>query len=377
MLGADRFLLNPSYKRLRLGVLTNHATLTSAKLPLAMALLQSGFRIIRIFSPEHGVASQGEDGKHQSHQVDVLTGLPVISLYGNQLAPALDDIDDLDAIISDLPNIGCRFYTYWWTITHMLESCALSGRKVILLDRPNQSRRTASQSEGPLLREAECSSFLGRWTMPLTFSFTYGQLARWFCYERKIAVDLEVVPTDPDAGVFLPPSPAINHPEVIEIYPCTGLFEGIGISNGRGTTFPFRVLGAPWIDANQWHSDYQKMRIPGLEAVPFLFQPVWGTFKDQPCQGLYFTVSDFVAFKPVETGLLLLRYLFETYKKQISESPYPTVANPTGQLHLDRLFGIPQSFHTITSLPSQELRTLLRVNDWTERVDGFLQNSGS
>jgi len=374
MLGVDRFILSPTFRHLRLGLLTNHATVTSSRIPLAVALLRSGFQVSRIFSPEHGVAAQGEDGKKQSNHFDPLTGIPVVSLYGTQLAPSSNEVIDLDAIVVDLPNIGCRFYTYWWTITYLLEACASTGCKIILLDRPNLSKRFVSQTEGPMLQESSCSSFLGRWTMPLTFSWTYGQLARWFCHERKIGTDLIVVPTDPDDSIFIPPSPAINQPEAVSIYPCTGLFEGIEISNGRGTTFPFRVLGAPWINANQWQEDIRDLNIEGLDAVPFLFQPIWGMYEGQMCQGLFFNISDPLTFKPVEAGLQLLRYLYNKYPEHIRVSPYPTAANPTGQGHLDKLLGIPNSFRTVTTMDKSELRNLLQVDEWTSRVDRFLRD---
>lgn len=347
MLGIDRFLISsPSGKTTRYGLLTNHATLAGSGKPVAVELLQRGIIIQKLFSPEHGVFSQAEDGAAQQNQTDKLTGLPVVSLYGENLTPQEEDLKSIDAVLVDLPNIGCRFYTYWWTITHMMEACARFQKPIIILDRPNW-RGANSVTEGPLLDEVNCSSFLGRWSMPLSFSYTLGQLARWFVRQKSIRLNLEVVPYDEDDFPhFVPPSPAINEIQTTYIYPCTGLFEGVNVSVGRGTTFPFRVIGAPRIDSLKFLDYFNTLKLDGVIAHPYAFKPEWSVYEKQFCSGLYFTVTDVTTFKPVICAIHLMHFLMDEFT-QLTPARYPTAANPSGENHLDRLLGIPDSFASI------------------------------
>jgi uncharacterized protein YbbC (DUF1343 family) len=338
--------------------------------------LRNGFLITKLFSPEHGIASQGMDGKVQPHGVDYLTQLPVVSLYNNSVIPQLQDLNDVEIVLIDLPNIGCRFYTYWWTITHMIEACSLAHKKIILLDRPNMSERKPLSMEGPLLDDKNCSSFLGRWSMPLTYGYTYGQLTQWFVHDHKINVEMEIVPChQPLKTIFVPPSPAINDLQSIWAYPCTGLFEGLNINYGRGTTFPFRVIGAPWINSIQFHKDFRERKFDGVESLPYSYLPVDSTYANQICHGLYFTINDKDMFKPVKTGIWLMNYLSIHYAQFLKPQLYPTAVNPEGKNHLDLLLGVSNSFDTFCTgneISEQEIEMLLNVKGWVRQIDEFL-----
>ncbi len=371
MLGVDHFITAATQKNLHLGLLTNHACLTSSGLPVAFDLLKNDFPIKKIFSPEHGVYSQAEDGAMQSNQIDSLTKLPVVSLYGEKLAPTAEDLIDVDAVLIDLPNIGTRFYTYWWTITHMLEVCGVHHKKVILLDRPNM-RGATSSIEGPILDEQNCSTFLGRWPMPLTFNCTYGALAKWFNHQRKLNVDLHIISsTSSEEKHFIPPSPAINEKQTAFIYPCTGIFEGVNVSVGRGTTFPFRVIGAPWINPTKFLEFFHDYRPEGIKAFMHSFKPMWSDYANQFCYGLYFTVTDPTNFKPVSCALELMRFLMTEYPAHFTSARYPTAANPSGENHLDRLLGVPHSFQQIkTNFNNLNLLTHdQEVQRWQREVE--------
>lgn len=375
MLGIDRFILSTSLpKNLRLGILTNHATLDGSGLPVALSLLRQGIPLKKLFSPEHGVYSQAEDGAAQQNQIDSLTKLPVVSLYGDKLVPSEEDLNDIDVVLVDLPNIGCRFYTYWWTLTHLLEACGRYQNEVIVLDRPNM-RGANSVTEGPILDEATCSTFLGRWSMPLAFSYTLGELARWFNHQRSLNVSLQVIPsTLAEALHFVPPSPAINEKQTALIYPCTGIFEGVNVSVGRGTTFPFRVIGAPWIDALNFLEFFTSLKLAGVQAYPYSFKPMWSVYENQYCSGLYFIVTDVSTFQPVNCALQLLRYLINEYP-QLTQALYPTAANPSGGNHLDRLLGVQNSYqHIKTEFENFKLLTNNhKVNHWQKSVIDFLK----
>ncbi|MBI3220959.1 MAG: DUF1343 domain-containing protein [Bacteroidetes bacterium] len=378
MLGVDRFILSSDViKKSRAALLTNHATLSGSGLPVALELKRSGVNLIKLFSPEHGIHSQDEDGKAKSNQIDPVTGLPVISLYGATMAPHENDLADIEYVLIDLPSIGCRFYTYVWSITYMIEAAGRANKKVILLDRPNLSQRLASQCEGPMLDENTCASFIGRWYMPITFPFSSGELMRWFIYERNIDVEMEVVSHQPTSSThFVPPSPAISDYQTILLYPFSGLLEGINVSHGRGTSYPFRVVGAPWIDAIAFHEEFNRQNFAGIKAVPHFFQPMWSRYEKVFCHGLYFTVTDANHFRPVAFACWVMLYLATNYPQQLQAATYPTAANPTGERHLDLLTGLTNSFSILCnpSITSNDIFKLTDCQDWFEKVSHFLSD---
>lgn len=175
----------PSWKQSRIGLVTNDAALTGQGIASRKAILDNGFNLVRIFSPEHGLSATGADGAPMKDQKDPLTGLPVISLYGEKVAPAADDLCDLDLLLFDIPDAGTRFYTYLWTLTYCLEVCASTKTTLIVLDRPNPLSGILSLAGGPFLDESNCSSFIGRWSIPIRHSCTLGELALYFNQEKK------------------------------------------------------------------------------------------------------------------------------------------------------------------------------------------------
>jgi len=372
MNGIDHYLLQPP-ARGRFGLLTNHATLTKTGEPIALALLRHGVHVTKIFSPEHGVTAQAEDGSKQDNAIDYYTRLPVISLYGDHFKPTQEQLHDIDVLLIDVPNIGCRFYTYWWTVTHVLEAAAQHHKEVIVLDRANYSQRHRLTAEGPMLHEQHCASFLGRWSMPVTFGFTLGELAKWFIAQRKLSLSWHCVNATASAPFQLPPSPAIADAQTVELYPGTCLFEGVNVSVGRGTSFPFRVVGAPWINAVALQQAFHEWHMEGVTAVPYSFKPMWSVYAQEFCHGLYFTVVNPNIFRPVAFGCALLHSVATLYPDHLQMAAYPTQANLTGQRHLDLLLGIPDAFSYFTSQPKfNTLRQLLRAEAWATAVHDFL-----
>jgi uncharacterized protein YbbC (DUF1343 family) len=375
--GIDNFIRTYKKNGTRFGILTNHASLSCHGIPGSLELLKNGFQLKKIFSPEHGVYSQAEDGQEQHHGTDRLTNLPVVSLYGSKLWPDARDLDDIDVVLIDLPNIGCRFYTYLWSITFMLEACSQHLKKVLILDRPNLRSNNVHLAEGPLLNESHCASFLGRWQMPVTNGYSYGQLAKWFLYNRHIDVHMDVVnysATETDQIFSVPPSPAIGNQQTVWLYPFTGLFEGVNVSVGRGTSFPFHVIGAPWIDPDELVRTFRAMDMVGITAYPYSFKPMWSSYAGEFCYGLYFRVDDPASFLPVTTALLLMRHLSSRYE-MLRPATYPTAVNPTGERHLDRLLGMENSYDKICATAPLSIERFARhpsVSEWISKVNSFL-----
>ena len=396
--GIDVLLSHPpAWRTERLALVTNHAATTHRFEPSRTALLQAGFNIIKLFSPEHGLDTTGADGHKMPGTIDPLTGLPVISLYGDRLAPASEDLGGIDRVLFDIPDVGSRFYTYWWTLTHVLEACAAARIPLVLADRPNPLSGDLRLCEGPLLDETHCSSFIGRWEMPIRHSCTLGELATYFNITRNIGCSLEVTPctgwtrSQFYANVspsFVPLSPAIPSFGSALLYPGLCFLEATNISEGRGTATPFRVAGAPWMLAGETARLFNQM-IPSSpttslrasnQGTPVCarfinFTPTQGKYNGQSCQGIMLHVTDTHSFQPVLTGWLLIRIIKQLHPTHFAWAPYPTHVNPTGRRHLDLLAGIPDAerlFDISLSRFLQEIQAHIAPGPWQDNVRPFL-----
>lgn len=357
--GIDSFLSEPHVnKNLRFAIVTNNAAFTADRILSRLALLKDGFNLVKIFSPEHGISVRGEDGVYQDHSLDIKTDLPIISLYGDRLMPTEEDLADVDIVLFDIPDVGCRFYTYLWTMTYMMEACANSNKQLVILDRPNPIGGDLDMAEGPLLDETNCSSFIGRWSIPIRHSCTLGELANYFSQKKVHNLDLKVfalkhwnrtqIAGTPDFE-FYPTSPAIQNISTALIYPGMGLLEGININEGRGTGKPFMQFGAPWINTEELHDQLFDKLIFGIKFKPCSFIPNHSVYKGERCNGLELTITDEKTVQPVSFGIKLISLLFDLYPNHIAERAYVTNANPTGSGHLDKLLGIKNAFALLKS----------------------------
>ncbi|HTI12072.1 MAG TPA: DUF1343 domain-containing protein [Puia sp.] len=386
--GIDILLASPpEWKGARIGLVTNHAAVTHGFLSSRMALLQKGFRLVKLFSPEHGLDTSGADGRLMHDGLDPSTGLPIISLYSHKVAPTPEDLEDIDLVLFDIPDVGARFYTYLWTMTHVMEACAGNKKRFILADRPNPLSGNLDLAEGPLLDEARCHSFIGRWSIPVRHSCTLGELANYFNVTRKIGCSLEVVSCAnwnrsrfyPEFGAsFVPPSPAITNFESALFYPGLCFLEATNLSEGRGTALPFRVVGAPWMQAEKTAKRFNEMVADdagGVVARAIHFTPAEGKYTAQKCPGIILHVRDPFVFRPVRTGWLLLRLIKDLHTGSFEWAVYPTQVNPSGGQHLDLLLGLPRAEQLFESHPATLLADIQKhtaAEGWAERVKPFL-----
>lgn len=378
--GIDNFLQQAdTFKSFRFALVTNNAATTSKGQPGRKALLNAGFNIVKLFSPEHGLTAKGEDGAYQNNIIDTLTNLPVVSLYGEHLMPAENDLAGVDAVLYDIPDAGCRFYTYLWTMSYVMEACSKFNKTLIILDRPNPASGNMDLAEGPMLDEKNCSSFIGRWNIPLRHSCTPGELAKYFAATRIENLSLQIIKvknwertqvTKEVEWFFTPPSPAITDIETVLLYPGMGLLEGINVNEGRGTEIPFKIFGAPWINSLQLHNLFQALQLPGINSQPVSYIPTTGMYSNETCNGLQFTVTDVSAFFPVRTGLHLLHLITSMHLDSCKERLYTTRANPSGKNHLDKLTGVFQSFEKIKR--GQLLLTDAIRSKWQESIRPYL-----
>ena len=382
--GIDQLLKQSiSWKQKRIALLTNHAATTNTGIPTRKALQDQGFQLDLLFSPEHGLDSNAADGKSIPDGFDSLTGLPIISLYGKKLAPNADDLKNIDIVLFDIPDIGARCYTYLWSMTYLMEACARFGKKLILLDRPNPISGNMKLSEGPMLHDS-CASFIGRWAIPLRHSCTLGELANYFNQHLKIGADLEIITCknwnrdnfQPDWGTaFVSTSPAIQDFESMLYYPGLCLLEATNISEGRGTTKAFRIAGSPWMNGKIIANLFNQIGLEDVKAKPISFKPTEGKYKGEICEGIEFMIQDFNYFQSVSNGLLLINLIKSMYSKEFKWAKYPTEVNPTGENHLDKLLGLPNS-ESLFNLPLQQfLATIIKLtntNEWQHEVAAYL-----
>jgi uncharacterized protein YbbC (DUF1343 family) len=375
MTGIDNFLSDPSQnKNSRFAIVTNNAALTSDRILSRLALVKNGFSLVKIFSPEHGISVKGEDGVYQKNSIDIKTNLPIVSLYSDRLMPTEEDLNDVDIVLFDIPDVGCRFYTYLWTMTYIMEACAKYKKQLIILDRPNPIGGNLNLAEGPMLDEVNCFSFIGRWSIPIRHSCTLGELANYFSNKKVKELDLKIIPVknwsrDQFANDFYPTSPAIQNISTALVYPGMGLLEGINVNEGRGTDKPFLQFGAPWIKSVELKNAVAQKNFAGIEIKACSYTPIDSLYKNENCNGLVLAVTDNNTFRPVAFGINFIATLLELYPIQVKERAYVTNANPTGYGHLDKLLGIKSAFNLLKSgdRPNTDIS-----DNWTTEITPFL-----
>ena len=316
--GLERLLddARPLVSGRRAALLVNPTAVT-ARLEHAADLLQSlpGTRIMRLFGPEHGIRGEAQDMISVSSERDPGSGLDVISLYGkdeNSLRPGPGSLDDLDVLIYDIQDIGTRFYTFAATLALCREAAAAAGVQVLVCDRPNPLNGLAI--EGGLPRP-DLRSFVGWLPVPVRHGLTVGELARLYCKKARLDLDLEVLEMegwhrdlffDQTGLPWVMPSPNMPTPDTALVYPGMCLVEGTELSEGRGTTRPFELVGAPFLDAQELARRLRKMDLPGVLFRACSFVPTFHKHAGRSCHGVQLHVTDPRSFKPVLTGVAVL-----------------------------------------------------------------------
>jgi uncharacterized protein YbbC (DUF1343 family) len=304
----------------RIGLLTHPAAVT-ADLVHALAALgrAPGVTLGAVFAPEHGMFGVQADGEHVADAHDPATGAPVFSLHGDHDRPTPAMLDGLDLIVCDLQDIGARYYTYAWTLTHMLEAAGAHGLPVFVLDRPNPIAGLAGDGiDGPIL-DMRLASLVGRAPIPVTHGLTLGELARMFNARwnpTPCALSVEACAGWARAmrwgetGLcFVPPSPAMPHAETAAHYPGACLIEGTPWSEGRGTALPFQIVGAPGLDAERLAEQLNRYGWPGVRFRPHHFRPSARKHAGQACAGVQAHIIDAAAYRPVRAWLGVVAHL--------------------------------------------------------------------
>ena len=301
----------------RLGLVAHPASVDGNALHAAdLMIARSDYRLVRLFGPEHGLRGEAQDMEPVAGTQDRETGLPVVSLYGSEpasLRPRSTDLDGLDAIVYDLQDVGSRYYTFVTTLSYVMEAAEEAGLPVVVLDRPNPIG--GEVVEGPVLDPA-LASFVGRYPLPVRHGMTSGELARYFNEVFGIGCDTRVVEMigwrrrmhfeDTNLPWVLP-SPNMPTPDTARVYPGGCLVEGTNLSEGRGTTRPFELVGAPWLRGPELAATLREERLPGVLFRATSFRPAFHKHAGKTCTGVQVHVVDRERFRPFAAYLLLLR----------------------------------------------------------------------
>lgn len=374
---------NPSWKKERIGFLTNDAAKTNAGKLSRLALQEAGFNVVTLFSPEHGIKANGNDGAKMYDGKDEITGLPIISLYGDKLMPTENDVKDLSILLFDIPDAGTRFYTYLWSMTYWIEAAAKFNKQVIILDRPNPLGGNLSNCEGPMLDE-NLSSFIGRFNIPIKHQCTLGELAMYFNVEKKWNAHLSVINykgLDRNKLFYdwnlawVNPSPALQNIEATVLYPGLCFFEATNVSVGRDTPYSFEWIGAEWFNLPAMAMVWQNILRTDLKIETLkLLITINGLTAEN--KGIRIKVIDPYNYDAVLNGLLILKMVKDIHPQDFKWMPYPTNVNPTGENHLSLLLGVPDA-EKIFDLPLQQwlqqINKLLRVDAWKKNISPYLR----
>ena len=307
----------------RVGLITNHSGITpDGRSSIDLLHRARDVRLTALFAPEHGIRGQAAAGERIATTVDSATGVPVYSLYGETRVPSAEMLKDVDVLLYDIQDVGARVYTFQWTMALSADAAGKLGRPFIVLDRPNPVRGDAV--EGGVL-DSTFRSFVGQFPVALRYGLTPGELLRYLVGTGQVKADIKVVPMSgyrrdmwwEETGLpWRNPSPNIRTPDAALLYTGTVVFEGTNLSEGRGTAFPFQLIGAGWLnDAGAIARELNRRRIPGVvfdsTIVTVEEGQKWG---GQRIPMIAIAVSDRTEVRPYRIGLELLREIYQRHK---------------------------------------------------------------
>jgi uncharacterized protein YbbC (DUF1343 family) len=359
----------------RVGLVCNQASVDQGFRHVADLFHNHGeVKLTTLFGPQHGIRGDVQDNMIESaHTLDKVTGLPIYSLYSETREPTEEMLREVDVIVFDMQDVGCRIYTFIYTLANCMRAAAKLGKKVIACDRPNPISGVAV--EGNVL-EPEYTSFVGQFPLPTRHGMTVCELARMFKGEFGIECDLETIEMqewsreqwmDETGAPWVLPSPNMPTLDAATVFPGTVHFEGTTISEGRGTTRPFELVGAPYIVAEDYAHALNEIDLAGVRFRACGFQPTFQKHVGQTCGGVQLHVTERAVFEPVKVGIAMVKTAHDLYGAEFGwkEPPYEYVydKNP-----FDVIAGTNSLRRGI-----EEGRSLEELTSWQGEVAAFKQ----
>jgi len=377
-LGLERLLEDQALvlKGARVGLICNQASVNH-KLRHAADLFHEhpDISLSALFGPQHGIRGDVQDNMIETeHTIDQVTGLPIHSLYSETREPTEAMLKDLDLLVFDMQDVGCRIYTFAYTMANCMRAARRFGKKVVVCDRPNPIN--GRQVAGNLLEPVQ-ASFVGLFPIPTRHGMTLGELARMFNEQFQINCDLEVIKMDgwersywhdqTDAP-WVMPSPNIPTLDTATVFPGAVHFEGTQLSEGRGTTRPFELIGAPYINPQEYAQTLNEMNLAGVFFRDCIFRPTFQKHAGTSCGGVQIHVVDRDAFEPVVTGLAMVKTAYDLYRPEFrwKEPPYEYVYDRNPFDVIAGTSSIRQGIEKGSTI--QEMQ-----GAWAEALDDFMQ----
>jgi uncharacterized protein YbbC (DUF1343 family) len=308
----------------RVGLVCNQASVLPDLSHVADVFSARGdFSLTTLFGPQHGIRGDVQDNMIETpHTIDIRTGKPIYSLYSETREPTEEMLRDVDVIVFDMQDVGCRIYTFVYTMANCMSAAKKFGKKVVVCDRPNPIGGVAVEGN---ITEHEFKSFVGQFEIPTRHGMTTGELARLFNDHFGIGCELEIVPMEgwrremwfEETGLsWVLPSPNIPTVDTCVVFPATVHIEGTEMSEGRGTTKPFELNGAPYIDPWVWVEELGKFNFEGVRFRQCYFQPTFQKHAKVTCGGVQIHVTDRNAFTPVIVGIAMVKTAYDLYTEK-------------------------------------------------------------
>lgn len=378
-LGIDVFLKDHTkkYKNQRIGLITNMTGVNKNLKPTIDLLYNHpDVNLVSLFGPEHGIRGDAKAGEGVEASVDQTTQLPVYSLYGETRKPTQEMLEDIDVLIFDLQDVGSRYYTYVYTMAYVMEACREYGKELVVLDRPNPI--AGVKREGNLV-DTDYHSFVGMYPILNRHGLTVGELALLYKNEFNLKCDLSLVPMkewertmyfDETGLQWVPPSPNTTTIDMCILYAGTCLFEGTNASEGRGTTQPFEIVGAPYIDGQALANQFNERQLKGVIARPTSFIPTYQKYKDELCSGVQLHVTDRETISPLKVAVSLLNDIAQMYPEAFAFSE----EDDKGVSFFDLLAGNGQLRQQISEddIDAYFKENKTQVNDFEKMIEPYL-----
>jgi uncharacterized protein YbbC (DUF1343 family) len=358
-------------KNQRVAILANQASVDKNFEHITMLAKRHGVKITKLFAPEHGFSGVLQDMEHVGEAYDKKLNMPVISLYGDHkesLKLQAQHLADVDVLLCDLQDIGSRYYTFHCTIAWAMAACQQSQTRLMVIDRPNPIN--ARTIEGNLVSPAQFS-FVGAYPLPNRHGFSMGELVSYVRDALEVKLDLEIVwMKNYDRTLyfenydlpFIAPSPNMPTINTAVVYPGMCLIEGTNLSEGRGTCTPFELVGAPYLNAEEFKQRIDSYNFPGVTTRACSFRPQFQKFAGQDCQGIFIHVTNRDAFKPLRFALGVIKSAMASSSFDWRREPYEF---ETDRLAIDLLLG--QSVLRELLESSDNLDEIFAIYDHAER----------
>ena len=310
----------------KVGLITNPTGVNSSY-KSTIDVLYEKVNLTALFAPEHGIRGNSQAGGSIGNEIDEITGLTVYSLYGNTKKPTEAMLENVDVLCIDIQDVGARFYTYIYTMAYAMEACKEFGKTFVVFDRPNP---VGGKVEGNLLND-EYSSFVGLYDIITRHGMTIGELAKMFNEYYQIGCNLEVIKMeDYDRNLYIDettvpwinPSPNMPTLDCAIAYSGTCYFEGVNLSEGRGTTKPFEFIGAPFINPHTWAKTLNDLGLEGVYFRPIYFTPTFEDYKNQLCGGVQVHVIDREKFSATKSAIAMIYTVKELYPNDVQLQSY-------------------------------------------------------